>query len=295
MGGALAGGGMINRLRLELAQRMSRFALLGAAAGQHRGPVPDLSGTIEFETSFGTLYLDEADTVITPGLVAIGEWEPGLTSYLGANLKPAMTFVDVGAHVGYFSCLAGRMVGPRGLVVAFEPSPRNYELLLANVWRNGLTNVVCFPWAVSNHSGFVDLYLAEGNTGDNRIFATGDRAHVPVRAVALDALEVLRPPVDMVKVDVQGAEEAVIRGAEHLLAGSPDAVVVVEFSVHEATAFGSKPLQLLAYYRSLGYKIRAQHPEQRPILDLTDEEILAHCAGDGGTLHTNLVLSRSSS
>lgn len=284
---------MIGKLRQRLAQRMSRIALLAAAADQHRGAVPDVSGTVEFETSFGTLYLDEADTVVTPGLVAIGEWEPGLTSYFGAYLKPGMTFLDLGAHVGYFSCLAGRLVGPRGLVVAFEPNPRNYELLLANVWRNGLTNVVCFPWAVSDHPGLVSLYLSEGNSGDHRIFETAGRGSVPVRAVALDTLEVLRPPVDVVKVDVQGAEEAVFRGAERLLAASPEALVVAEFSVNEATAFGSDPRALLAYYRSLGYQVRAQHPEQRDVLELTDDELIAHCAGADGTLHTNLLLSRS--
>ena len=284
---------MIGKLRQSLAQRMSRIALLAAAADQHRGAVPDVSGTVEFETSFGTLYLDASDTVITPGLVAIGEWEPGLTSYFGAYLKPGMTFLDLGAHVGYFSCLAGRLVGPRGLVVAFEPNPRNYELLLANVWRNGLTNVVCFPWAVSDRSQIASLYLSDGNSGDHRIFAHGDRKSVPVRAVALDSLEALRPPVDVVKIDVQGAEEAVFRGAERLLAASPEALVVAEFSVNEATAFGSDPRALLAYYRSLGYQVRAQHPEEREVLALSDDEILAHCAGEGGTLHTNLLLSRS--
>lgn len=283
---------MIGRLRAQLAARSARLALLAAAADQHRGPAPDTSGTIEFETSFGTLYLDASDTVITPGLTAIGEWEPGLTAYFGANLRPGQVFVDLGAHIGYFSCLAGRMVGPRGLVVAFEPSPRNYELLLANVWRNGLTNVVCFPWAVADHSGFVDLHLAEGNTGDNRIYGEGGEI-VRVRSVALDALEVLRPPVDVIKADIQGAEEAAFRGAEQLLAGSPDVLVVTEFSVAEATAFGSEPRALLDYYRSLGFAIRALHPEEKDVRELDDDEILAHCAGEGGTLHTNLMLTRS--
>jgi FkbM family methyltransferase len=284
---------VIGKVRQRLASRMARLALLAAAAEQHRGAAPDLDGTIEFETSFGTLYLDEADTVVTPGLVSVGEWEPGLTSLLGAHIKPGMTIVDAGAHIGYFSCLAGRLAGPRGLVVAFEPAPRNYELLLANVWRNGLTNVVCFPWALSDQQGFVDLHLSADNSGDHRIFEHGDRSTVRVRTAALDSVDALRPPVDVVKVDVQGAEEAVFRGAERLLAASPGALVVVEFSTNELGAYGSDARALLAYYRSLGYTIRAQHPEQRGVLELTDDEILAHCAGEGGTLHTNLVLTRS--
>jgi len=278
---------------MQLARRMTRLALLAAAAEQHRGPLPDLSGTIEFGTSFGTLYLDEADPVITKGLVAIGEWEPGLTALLGGYVKPGMSFLDIGAHVGYYACLAGRLVGPRGLVVAFEPSPRNFELLQANVWRNGLTNVVCFPWAVSAEPGFTQLYLSAENSGDHRIYAHEEgRATTTVRVAALDALEVLRPPVDVVKIDVQGAEEDVFRGAERLLAASPGALLAVEFAPNELRAFGGEPRALLDRYRSLGYTIRVQHSEERGLLELSDDEILDFCAGNGGTLHTNLVLTK---
>lgn len=279
---------------MQLARRMTRLALLAAATEQHRGPLPDLRGTIEFETSFGTLYLDESDPVVTPGLVTVGEWEPGLTALLGSTIKPGMSVLDVGAHVGYYSCLAGRLVGPRGIVVAFEPSPRNFELLQANVWRNGLTNVVCFPWAVSDRPGFVELYLSSDNSGDHRIYAHGEgREHVTVRVAALDALEVLRPPVDVVKIDVQGSEAAVFRGAERLLAASPGALIAVEFAPNELRASGGEPRALLDHYRSLGYTIRVQHSEERGVLELSDDEILDFCTGKGGTLHTNLVLTKT--
>ena len=283
----------LNRLRQDLARRGTRLALLAAAAEQHRGPVPDLTGTIEFETSFGTLYLEESDPVITPGLVSVGEWEPGETALLGAHIQPGMTVLDIGAHVGYYTCLAGRLVGPRGLVVAFEPNPRNYELLLANVWRNGLTNVVCYPWAVSDRCAFIRLYLATDNSGDHRVFPTEGRESVGVRAVSLDQLEVLRPPVDVIKIDVQGAEEAVFRGARRLFDASPGALITAEFSPSDLSAFGSDPRALLALYREAGYTIRVQHPEERGVLDLDDDEILAHCGGPQGTRHVNLVLTRT--
>jgi FkbM family methyltransferase len=282
----------LKRFRQDLARRATRLALLAAAAEQHRGPLPDLTGTIEFETSFGTLYLEEADPVITPGLVAIGEWEPGETALLGSHIQPGMTVLDIGAHVGYYTCLAGSLVGSRGLVVAFEPNPRNFELLLANVWRNGLTNVVCYPWAVSDRSAFIPLYLATDNSGDHRVFPTEDRETVGVRAVSLDQLEVLRPPVDVVKIDVQGAEEAVFRGARRLFEASPNALITAEFSPSDLSAFGSDARALLAQYRDAGYTIRVQHPEERGVLDLDEDEILAYCGGPQGTRHTNLVLTR---
>jgi FkbM family methyltransferase len=284
--------GKAMRLRQQLARRMTRLALLAAAAEQHRGPLPDLAGTIEFDAGFGTLYLDEADPVITAGLVAIGQWEPGLTALFGAHIEPGMTVLDIGAHVGYYACQAGRLVGPTGLVVAFEPSPRNFELLQANVWRNGLTNVVCFPWAVADAPGFVQLHLSAVNSGDHRIYAYEEgRESTTVR---VDALEVLRPPVDVVKIDVQGSEEAVFRGARRLLAESPGALVVVEFAPSDIRAFGGEPRALLDTYRALGYTIRVQHSEEKGVIDLSDGEILEFCSANDGTMHTNLVLTKPS-
>ena len=120
-----------------------------------------------------------------------------------------MTVVDAGAHVGYFTCQAARLVGPRGLVLAFEPAPRNFELLTANVWRNGFTNVVCFPWALGEAAGFAPLQLSASNTGDHRLHGSaGDT--VLVRVAALDEVLAIRGPVDVVKLDVQGSERAAV-------------------------------------------------------------------------------------
>ena len=147
-----------------------------------------------------------------------------------------------------------------GLVVAFEPNPRNFELLQANVWRNGLSNVVCFPWAVADKPGFAQLYLSADNSGDHRIYEHEQgRASTTVRVAALDALEVLRPPFDVVKIDVQGSEQGVFRGAERLFAASPGALLAVEFAPNDLRAFGDEPRPLLDHYRSLGYTIRVQH------------------------------------
>ncbi|HEX4679273.1 MAG TPA: hypothetical protein VH210_08765 [Gaiellaceae bacterium] len=59
---------MLTNLRMRLLHRASRIALLAAATDAHRGSAPQLAGTIDFETSFGALYLDEDDPVVTPGL-----------------------------------------------------------------------------------------------------------------------------------------------------------------------------------------------------------------------------------
>lgn len=281
---------MLGRLKLTALARMQRQALLAAAAAQHMGPVPDLGETIEVETTFARLLLDERDAWITPTLAATGGWEPGQTALLGERLTPGMTVIDGGAHVGYFTCQAARLVGPRGLVLAFEPAPRNYELLKANIWRNGFTNVVSFPWALGREAGFAPLTLSKTNTGDHRLHGSNGGETTLVRVAALDDVLAVRPPVDVVKLDVQGSEEAALRGMADVLAGSPTVLVLVELSPADARAAGSEPRALLEYYRSLGFAVRVQLPDEKGVLDLGDDDLLARAEAFE---HVNLVLERS--
>jgi FkbM family methyltransferase len=283
---------VLRELKDRLAKRIMRLSLLADAAARQTGPVPDLDRVVTVDTEWGSLFIDASDEVIRPAIGEHGVWEPGETALLLDWLAPGMTFVDIGAHVGYYTVLAARRVSPGGLVFAFEPSPLNYELLLANVWRNELTNVVCYPWAVSDHMGFPDLFLDERNTGDNRLFQDDRGPGVRVRAVALDALPSIRPPIDVVKIDVQGAEEAVIEGMKHLLSRSPSARVVLEYWPFGLRALGRDERGALEYYRSLGYRVRVQDPEEAGIAEWTDDQILEHCSKQAGQLHTNLVLTR---
>ncbi|MGH3071846.1 MAG: FkbM family methyltransferase [Gaiellaceae bacterium] len=281
---------MLGRLKLAAIARMQRQALLAAAAAQHVGAAPDLAGTVEVETTFARLLLEERDEWITPTLTATGGWEPGQTALLGERMKPGMTMIDGGAHVGYFTCQAARLVGPRGLVLAFEPAPRNFELLTANVWRNGFTNVVCLPWALGSEPGFSPLRLSATNTGDHRLHGGEEGASALVRVAALDQVLAIRPPVDVVKLDVQGSEEAALRGMAGLLAASPSALVLVELSPADARAAGSEPRELLAYYRSLGFAIRVQLPDEKGVLELGDDELLSKA---DELEHVNLVLEKT--
>jgi FkbM family methyltransferase len=269
-------------------------AVLAAAAAQHGAAPPALAAAVTVETDVGPLYLPAGDSIILPYLQEHGLWAPELTRLVRECVGAGMRFVDVGAHVGYFAVLAGKLVGPDGVVFAFEPHPRNFELLLANLWRNGLTNVLCFPWAVTDSCGFADLFEAPANSGDHRIYRSPDeeRAAIPVRTVAVDAVAIIRPPVDFVKLDVQGAEPAAIRGMTRLLAASPAATVALEHWPFGLQRFGEDAGDALAYYRRLGYAVRVNLPDHdRPVV-LSDEEILELCSEWDGFGHADLVLRR---
>jgi FkbM family methyltransferase len=268
-----------------MSRRILRLGLLASAAAQQRTDPPNLQKAASVETPYGKFFVSEHDIFIREELATGGVWEAGETANIVELLAPGMTFLDIGAHVGYYSIIAGRIVGPLGLVLSFEPEPRNFELLVANAWQNSLTNVACFPWAVADVTGFTELHVSKRNTGDNRIFAGDENwPTFTVRSVALDSLAILRPPLDV---------EALVRGMEGLLAGSPRVVLSVEFWPYGMKLFGSDPRNVLAYYRSLGFRVRVQNSGKAGTKTLTDDEILELCRGQRGQAFVNLLLSRS--
>jgi FkbM family methyltransferase len=251
------------------------------------------ASVVTAETPFGTLACHPNDQFITPHLQRWGVWEPAETAYLRWRLQPGMTFVDVGAHVGYFSVLASTHVGEHGAVIAFEPDPSNFRLLEENLRRNGCRNARALPWAVGDSSGRRLLHRATHNTGDHRTYARGEpRPTVPVRQVALDRVPFVRAPLDVVKIDVQGSEAGVIGGMESLIRASPKMVMLVEFWPPGFTRYGSDADDLLAYYRSLAFAIEVQYPDAPFPRPLDRDELLYRCPTDDDCQSATLVLSR---
>jgi FkbM family methyltransferase len=244
------------------------------------------------DTAAGQLLIDAEDTIMRPFLEQDPLWSPGLTHLVQAVLRPGMRFVDIGAHVGYFTVLAGKLVGPEGRVWAFEPHPRNFELLLANLDRNGIGNARCFKRAVTDKTGPAELFAAPGNTGDHRLYESYDEARRSsfVTAVALDDVHEIQRPVDFVKVDVQGVEEAALRGMRGLIEASPAATVVLEYWPYGIVRAGGDPVRSLAFFRSLGRGVRVLLDDGA--VELDDEQILELCSVFDGMGHTDLVLTR---
>jgi FkbM family methyltransferase len=216
------------------------------------GEAPVLpADAIELDTSIGTLWFDGADARLTPWIRSQGVWEADVMKLLRRTLRPGGVFVDVGANVGFHTVLAAQLVGAAGKVFAVEPAPWTLELLRANVWRHR-ADVAVLPFAASDAPGRVTLAVAhEHRSGAHLREAAGSGPQVD--AAPLDDL---LPGVsaDVLKIDVEGAEPLVLRGAGGLLARSPDLVVVVEFR-DERHLSGELPAEVLAFYASLGLEL----------------------------------------
>jgi FkbM family methyltransferase len=145
----------------------------------------------------------------------IGIYERAKQRLFTANIAPGSVVFDVGAHVGFYTLLASILTGERGTVVAFEPLPANLEHLRAHLRLNDIANVRIIEAAVSETDGAA--WFKSGPTSTTGgIAETGDWK---VKLVALDSLVAGRkvPPPDVIKMDIEGAEAAALRGAREIL------------------------------------------------------------------------------
>jgi FkbM family methyltransferase len=188
-----------------------------------------------------------------------GVYETDTATLFRELAKPGMTVVDVGANVGQYTLLAASSVGPTGYVHAFEADKRNFELLEANLAQNDYRSVKPNAVALSDTTGAVTLYSANSdNAGEHSLyqFDTTMRGQ-SIPAVTLDqymesAFLGSTGHVDLIKIDVQGAEAKVLKGAEATLREHLP-LVICEFEERWLQGMGSSTIELKAWLRSLGY------------------------------------------
>ena len=159
-------------------------------------------------------------------------------SLFAAALRPGALMVDVGANFGYYAVTSARAVGlsgAGGTVYAFEPDPAAYELLVANTRLNGVDDALRpYPICIGAEDGETTFHLADepAFSGIASTGRSGLRGVVTVPLRSLDSLlgEAGRPALDALKVDVEGFEGDVLRGARETLRHSPDPLIMLEVS-----------------------------------------------------------------
>lgn len=181
----------------------------------------------------GPMFLLQGDSCINSAAVKGVRWEAPTADFIQKNLKPGMTFVDAGAHVGYFTLLAAQAVGYTGRVIAFEPCKRNADILWANVLLQGYEGwVTVVNAAVSDVAGEGQLFKYGKPENQGQHTLVKDFGGKPCEARGI--VEIMRiddfvSEADMVKLDVEGMELAAIRG----MSGLESPVLIVED--HEGT------------------------------------------------------------
>lgn len=147
----------------------------------------------------------------------LGHYEQDKQEIVRRVVRPGMNVLDIGANAGFYTLAFSRLVGPSGHVWAFEPFAENAQNLLRHVALNGLTNVTVIQAAVSGHAGLAGFQIAASNSMGS---LSNEQNDYLIPTLALDhLLERGTVPIpDVIKIDVEGAEALVLRGARRMLA-----------------------------------------------------------------------------
>jgi FkbM family methyltransferase len=250
---------MSGRKRLRLAQRLRalpRFPgrdLCVAALSR-----PALSLDAPLRDSFGGGLLFEGNLAADSSLLRmllLRHASPPLAPVLDAALHERSVFADVGASLGVYSLWAARQVGASGRVHAFEPVDAARNRLQRNLELNGFRHVEVEATAVGAEPGRLALRRVEGRSAATSRYARDPAGELEVPVTTLDAYFSARPPPTLVKIDVEGMEGEVLRGAGRLLGSPRPPAVLLEARESELLAAGTSPRELLALLEAAGFEV----------------------------------------
>jgi FkbM family methyltransferase len=206
------------------------------------------------------------------------------TRYFKSLLSPGAVVADVGANVGYYSLVAAPLVGSAGQVYAFEPMGAQFAQLCANVMRNSLRQVNLVNLALSDEVGEATITLEdENNTGSASLRGgTGSAGSEKVQVSTLDHYFGSQPlqRLDVVKIDVEGFETAVLRGGEGTI-GRFRPVVMIEVVDAIQKRAGSSRAEVYEWFDEHGYEPFAieRNGELRPITEPEDGTLVVFKPG----------------
>lgn len=182
-------------------------------------------------------------------------YEPDVIAAILNFVRPGDVCIDAGANLGYHSILMAKLAGASGKVLAFEPDPECFEKLNNNLVLNGVADICSqIPLALWDSNGLLIFYSAKCGYSSILEFANLEQTKLDVKAAALD--DAINPdiPIRMLKIDCEGAEEYILRGAEKLLRRGVDAVIV-ELNYRVLTRLGTTDKPIRQYMDSLGYEL----------------------------------------
>jgi FkbM family methyltransferase len=173
---------------------------------------------------------------------------------LRSALYCGMTVVDVGANIGVYSAFLADLVGPGGIVYAFEPESRNFAFLEKAADRSSCIHPT--KAAVGERSGTLKLYLSKELNVDHHTYDSGEgRLATDVPVVQLDEFFSPGRQIDFIKLDIQGFELQALRGARRILSENSDIKLLFEYWPYGLQRAGTDPAALLQFLEELGFEL----------------------------------------
>ncbi len=210
-----------------------------------------------------SLFASSDDLAVGSHVAGGHSYEPAVATVLSRYAKPGMAIVDIGANIGYLTMLLASLVTPSGLVVAVEPNPENIKLLEASRRVNGFDQILVVQAAAGAQTGLLALNVSYSNGMTGELPSDPDAifASRPVPCFALDAILPEDRPINLVKIDTEGAELNVLLGLSRTI-DRDHPVIVSEFSpgALSGTSHCSGP-DYLRYMIANGYRIGVIEPD----------------------------------
>lgn len=233
-------------------------------------------------------------------LLVQGTWEAQTTALFKQLVKKGMNVVDIGANIGYFTLLAASLVGKKGKVFAFEPAPQNYALLVKNIEVNGYKNVIPVQKAVSSDTGKIEFFLDTIALGQSSLFKVSENPTEPIMVDVVSLDEFFKDnecPIDIVKMDVEGAEMAVLLGMAKIVANNDDLKIFTEFWPDGLQKSGFSPQEYWKQLKQFGFKFIYLINDNKRRLEIVDyEDVIKRCQNTifkQTTCHVNLLCAKS--
>ncbi len=211
----------------------------------------------DVDTPYGIFHTD----VISHsgyGLLKTGVREQHTVNILQKILKQGDVFLDVGAHEGFFSVVASKLVGKKGRVIAIEPQKRLQKLIAKNLELNSCSNVTVLPVAVADYTGDGQFYnYPNVNTGASSLHRTTFYLLPKQKVKIITLLDVFNQVglnyIDVVKIDIEGGEYNAIFGSKKVFADKKIGSIIIEFHPRALLKQGKSKEQIIRFLMENGY------------------------------------------
>jgi len=204
--------------------------------------------------------------------IYIGQFEHDVVSFLKQYVCPGMVVMDLGANVGVYTLLCAKFVGEKGQVHSFEPTPFTFQQLQNNVHLNRFSWVHLNELAVSATAGQCSFFVYEQcgmNSMNKQAWVGKPLRQIMVNTISLDEYVEARnmTRIDLIKMDVEGAELQVLKGGKNLLSGPNAPVLICEFTDKTTSNFGYQTSVLRENLEAFGYKLFRWSSTKRQLIN----------------------------
>jgi FkbM family methyltransferase len=220
------------------------------------------------------VYYNSMDRMVAAYLWKFGWLEGYEMSLFHSCLKPGQIMLDIGANMGVYSLTASNIIGDAGKIIAFEPDDDNFKVLKKNILKNEFKNIDPVPYAVSDKEETIFFETHSLNSGNHQIRKEKtEHGQTSIQAICLDNFLPENQKVDIIKIDIQGAEFYAFLGMKKLLSNNPNVIIFSEYWTTGLRNLGIEPSLYINLLKSFDFYIYKIDNKNRKLIKLSYDEI----------------------